>query len=355
MRTSLFTSVLFLTTLQTQAETQILVFTVQPGSEVTYLYSSSTGGSDSDVSLLSGTVQADLTFDDATLTPQGLTFTGGQTALSNLSLSFTTNIFYNAAGRSYSTNLGFSTNGLEQSYATRVSSGQVASGSGLLTNSEHETIGNRGTATSQVSIPSLGINETETTNFVSNPETDLFSGQNSIQLALTSATLFSRNLTASLSGSVEETLSEAIEDTNATLSISQNGSFTAVATFSLVTPYGQWALDNQLVEPAPDATNAAKLPYGLLFAFGLDADATSLPIEMIQTSSGPKAQLQLPAAGLAASVTALYSANLSDSFQPLANQFLDDGVNALQEGEIGIRTVSLPSGPRGFLRFAANL
>lgn len=347
----LFTTV---TVVLSQTLTRPLTFEIQPGASTLIGYSASTGGSDSETVTMTGSLAVNLSFDQESLSPQTIELTGGSIYYSSFSLNVGTNVFYSGAGTHF-TNLSTSGSNWRETLSTPNPPGQIDSQTGLVTNSEHRITIDQGTTTVSISVPSLNIFSSETTNYAVTPLTSEPSGSTSISLVETNSTLFERSIQATLTSSINESEVQSIDGTNLSLTLSENGSFTALEDFSIPTPYGQWALDNNLGEPQPDETNESGIPYGLLFAFDLTLDHSELPIEVIQTETGTKARLTLPNTGLASTVVPLYSPDLSSDFQPLNTEFYDDGADALDAGKSTTTLISFPASSKGFLRFTTDL
>ena len=129
-----------------------------------------------------------------------------------------------------------------------------------------------------------------------------------------------------------------------------------VATVTVPTAFGQWALDNGLTSPQMDGSNPGGIPYGMLFVLDLPANAGRLPINVSSVSDEPRVQIELPATGLPVPLNVEYKASLSDlNWVPLPSTYFDEGPNALAIGQSGLRTFRFPSGSKGFIRFSVAM
>lgn len=336
------------------AASESIVFQVQPGATSLVSMSASTGGSDSATITYSGDFSADLTFDETTLIPQTITFSGGNITVSNTSLSIGTNVFFSGGGTFFTT-IALSTNNLGQSLSTPTPSGQIHPQTGAVTNSDHRITIDRGILQTTISIPSFNVSESETINFASNPETSVPSGMTTIHLEELNSSLLVRNLRATVNSSINTSDADAIPDTNLTLNYSEQGSYVAIADFSIPTAYGRWVQDNALNGAQPEEKNPFGIPYALLFAFSLPADASTLPFTAIASASGPKVKIALPSGGLRADVMPTYAEMLLDPFTPLPAAYFDDGADSLNQGKTGPVTLSFPVGRTSFIRLAVHM
>jgi hypothetical protein len=132
------------------------------------------------------------------------------------------------------------------------------------------------------------------------------------------------------------------------------GDLYADASYTVPTPYGQWALVNNLELTTGEEVNEAGMPYALLYAFKLPADAASLPLTFSSTPE-PTVELDLPITGLGFTVQVEYSADPSTAFSPLPDENFLDGTDSLDAGKIIDATLSYPAGEQGFLRFYVDL
>lgn len=130
----------------------------------------------------------------------------------------------------------------------------------------------------------------------------------------------------------------------------ESGSLSAIGTFTLPTAFGQWALDQNLSLTNGSEENAAGIPYSLLFALGLDPQASSLPLT-IEAGSPITAHLELPAEGLGFELGVEYSPDLETDFEELDSVFLLDGSNSLKANQTGTARIAFPTNAQGYFRF----
>lgn len=131
---------------------------------------------------------------------------------------------------------------------------------------------------------------------------------------------------------------------------SESGSLTATGTFTLPTAFGQWALEQGLSLANGSEENAAGIPYSLLFALGLDPQASSLPLT-IEAGSPVVAHLELPATGLGFELGVEYSPDLETDFEELDSVYLLDGSTSLQANQTGTPRIAFPADTQGYFRF----
>ena len=128
------------------------------------------------------------------------------------------------------------------------------------------------------------------------------------------------------------------------------GFLSAMDDFTILTPFGLWALEQNLELSTGDEVNAAGIPFALIFALGLDLEATSLPVTFESTSPTILA-VELPSEGLQLRLMVEYSEDLISEFTTIESSQLLDGANSLNVGSSGTVRIALPEGPRGFIRF----
>ena len=134
---------------------------------------------------------------------------------------------------------------------------------------------------------------------------------------------------------------------------SEFGFLTAQGSFSIPSAFAQWALDQGVTLVTGDEVNEAGFPFDLLFALGLDVDATSLPLTF-EAGSPVIASIELPEDGLRFPLGVEFSPDLTSDFTELGIEQLPDGPNSVVVGRTGITPIAFPAGNRGFIRFFAN-
>ena len=135
---------------------------------------------------------------------------------------------------------------------------------------------------------------------------------------------------------------------------SETGNLYADASYTVPTGYGQWALDNDLDLTTGEEVNEAGMPYSLLYAFDLPADAASLPLTF-SSSPEPTVTLDLPITGLGFTVEVEYATDPAGPFSPLPDENFINGTDSLDAGKIFDATLSYPAGEDGYLRFYVDL
>ena len=136
---------------------------------------------------------------------------------------------------------------------------------------------------------------------------------------------------------------------------SEFGFLNAQGTFTIPTPFAQWALDQGITLVTGNEVNVAGLPYALIYALELDLQAASLPLTLTNEDGTIIGTLQLPPGGLLLDIGVLQTSSLELDFEPLDNAFLLDGPNSLNASSTGTARISFPTGPGGFIRFFATL
>ncbi|MBK1835204.1 hypothetical protein [Roseibacillus ishigakijimensis] len=134
------------------------------------------------------------------------------------------------------------------------------------------------------------------------------------------------------------------------------GNVYAEASFSAPSAFAVWAEAANLDLTTGEEKNASGYPYALLFALGLEAGTSHLPLTTIREEGGkPILLLTLPESGLGFALSVQYSPDLASAFTPLGSEYLLDGSKSLNRGKSGPVRIAFPDGPRGFLRFVVEL
>jgi len=100
-----------------------LTFSVLSGSETSIEIDLDPGSLDTDTITYSGSLDARITYDDSSLKPKSIQFTGGNLAASDTDLSFGGNIYYEDAGRTVDTSFRLRTSGVSATIETSGSGG----------------------------------------------------------------------------------------------------------------------------------------------------------------------------------------------------------------------------------------
>lgn len=330
-------------------QTLALSFEVQPGSASTISARFSDGTPDSDNVTFSGTMLAEVVFDDESLEAKNLTFTGGRVASSDTNLFFSAPVFITGLG-TFTIEIFSQTRNYAGAFSTPSPPGTV-SALGEWNRAEHNLTVNEGTTTRTGTIVCLG-SESETVDFSVTPETGPLEGVGSLLIREVSVNSVSRTLEFSLVTSTATTVSEPLEGTTSSLIFTEQGTFTAIATTQIPTALGQWALDHGVTLVSGEERNAAGIPHALLHAFHLEPGDTALPME-IESAPGasPVLEVTLPLAGLNATLIPQMSSTLrGDDWIPLPMEFWLSGPGSLDSGASGTARLRLPGGTSGFVR-----
>lgn len=325
-----------------------LNFTIQSGSEASM--SGRIGGSTpgTDTAEITGNYTANVSFDRENLVVNTFTFTGGTVALGDLDFNFSGNANVIGFG-SVPLSVAGRTRGLRETPSTPSSPGTVLP-SGNLVASEHTFTLNAGTL--RLVATALGSSDTETTNYSQNPESEPASGTANISVTRMAVSDLEEVFTFTLLIETSETQSEIIDGTTTTLTLAGEESTISKASITLPTDLGTWVEAQEISESEVTGSNAAGLPYLLLHAFDLDAEASALPIISGLSAGGtPEMTIDLPESGLRNGLSAQYRAALNQgSWSALPSVNISGGNASLGKGASGQVKLSYPAGDSGFIK-----
>lgn len=337
--------------IQAGERTVDLVFQFQPGNQNVVTVDLNPGSSDSQNTSYSGTINAQVTFDEETLEPKQFRFTGGRVYTTDVDVRFSGNIFYYDAGRSIHTTFGFRFLDLSAIYTT-VGTGNVNS-NGYLVLSDHRTKVDQGRGIVDATVQGFGsVSETE--HFSSASEWEPLSGSGRIIISELSSNELEKELLFTLISETDSTETDPFEDTNASLTITEVGTNTLTATTTIPTRIAQWLTDNNIEPNQLDARSPSGIPYRILHAFDLDKASGALPISPSSDQSGkPMVTIELPSSGLNSGLKAQYRASLSEGeWEDLPATNHMNGMDSLDSGESGTVQLSFPEANQGYIRLA---
>ena len=334
-------------------ETLPLNFIIQPGSESEIRIASSTGGQASDTVVYEGNLLADIDFDAASRRVNSITFQGGEMTVSDVDLSFTSNVNSADLG-TFSTEFRVETNQIKQYLITPNSPGMVDPDSLQLINSDHLTRIDDGSIS--LTITALGQSQTMSVDYRTNSEDVQGSGTGTLFVREYVRRLQAQTLQFVLESRVDESESIPLQGTNAMIEISERGVVRATATVDIPADmpsnFLNWATSNGVTIITGAERNHFNVPYALAFAFGLPPNSSSRDIPIFLRSNPPGLELNFPEDGLGLSLIALYSETLSsESWIPLPNEYITHGLDSLDKGSVGTTSVIFPSPYPSFIRF----
>lgn len=198
-------------------------------------------------------------------------------------------------------------------------------------------------------------------NYTLSPAALPFRGVATPTIEEVSATVHQRTIRAILEIEFNEFEDKVLPGLTASLNLpvveTEVGTVTAqTGTFPIPTDYANWAGDNDLVQPDPEDINPAGIPYAILHALDLPADASALPIAIADTPAGAVVTITLPEGGLRNPLGVEYSPDLeSPDWPELPPIHHLDGPDSLEVGATGEAEFGFPAGDTGFLRFTTTL
>ncbi|MGE9269938.1 MAG: hypothetical protein ACQKBU_03980, partial [Verrucomicrobiales bacterium] len=161
-------------------------------------------------------------------------------------------------------------------------------------------------------------------------------GAASIHLVETETTTLSRKIEVTLAFDFAETDRHDIALSPDEVIVTETGSWSTRAQFSIPSDYADWAESVGSPNADPNTENAAGIPFGILYAMNLPLSAGSIPTEFTNYFGVQQVRLILPTDGLRAEMAAEYSADLAaETWYPLDSQFYFDGPRSLEEGATG--------------------
>lgn len=325
-----------------------LTFLIQPGSEVQLTGNISGSSSATDTASIQGSYDARVVFDPQDLTIQNVTFEGGTIEMGDLDLQFSGNVVVPGYGQ-FLLSVRAETEGIIESIDTPSAPGDVLS-DGNLISSQHELTTYDGVLRLTASV--LGETEVEITDYEAVPETETASGTAHISVVRVSSDFLEERFRFTLLTNTSENTTEGIDGTTNTMTLSGSETTSSLAEVTLRTAFGEWVYANGLNLTSEDDNNAHGLSYRLLYAFGLEADASRLPIDFVKGSSDElKIRITLPSSGLEETLYPMYRTSLSEGqWEALAEANILSGSDSLEAGNTGDVELSFPAGASGFLR-----
>lgn len=311
----------------------------------------------------SGNLLANATVNPSDGSIEAIEFTGGSIQTGN------TTAFLSVFVSTIRFTVVFSTNGITR---TASSTQLDVPDNGILDGSLHFTTLTDGILeVTNFNNNSANTTETETVNFA-NQTSDLIAnsslfldgiGATTVGSAFESNSLLTQNYSAQLFCLIQvPTLAPDATIQAAGLPAQQrfrqryfeSGSLSALASYSIPSAFGQWALDQGLELSTGQEQNASGFPYTLLYALGLSSDAASLPLEFSDTTP-PVARVIPPAGGLRFGIGIEYSPNLATVFAPINPNQIVGGASRLNKGNVNPIEITFPSDrTQGYLRFFSN-
>ena len=334
-----------------RGEDVALDFEILPNSGEATL-SLSTGDSDSSSISYSGNILANVSFDLETLRASQIEFTGGSIQFPDTEFNVRGNILYTGLG-TFDTQLRLTNSGIKGRLSSPNGPGPVSTLNGVIDTSFHNTTIYHGFASFTVTIN--GISETQSIDFGSEPSTNVSEDHTRILISEFARMPEKRILKFVIETTISDSESEVIEGSTATLNTRETGFYEAVAFAEYPTELGVWLEQNGLSIADYQSLNPFGIPYNLIYALDLAADAKRLPISFDTQSDAilPYVTIQLPETGLKRQVIPYFSFDLlPGSWSPVSSRHYIDGVESLLPGETGIVRIAFDDWPFGFLRFA---
>jgi hypothetical protein len=178
-----------------------------------------------------------------------------------------------------------------------------------------------------------------------------------ISLSQIGETTFDRIIQATLTYSFNVSESTPMPLTTDQVIVTESGAWSSTTQFTLPTDYSQWAQDNGLVNPDPEATNSAGIPWVFLYNMDLPTTTSALPISVVTEGGAQLVEIVLPEAGLKLPMGVEFSGSLNaGTWNPLPPLFYPpNNPDPLAPGATGSPRFVLPIPGRCFMRFTTEL
>lgn len=334
---------LSLTLATIRIEASLVTLDIAPGGKFDVNYQLSTGPSTSAVLNISGNILVDLEITGGEISK--FLFRGGNVAYSDTTSDITVSTFPVTA------KVRLLTRGIVSSAASNSGAGGIDSLSGIISNTGHRLIQDRGTVTTRYIVGSTTLQE-DIRNLDSEPDNSPLVGVTTVTGALLANLDYKAFYRINFEHTRDETRVQPAEVISGSVSIREVGGFTATREVWLPGPaYVNWALTylNQRPNDFSDRSPASGQPLVLLYAFGATNEFWSPPLTF-EPEDG-QVILDLPESGLQAPVRVEYSATLKEGeWVPLSKS--DESPAVFNVGEYGPVLINLPSGDKGFIRLA---
>jgi hypothetical protein len=283
------------------------------------------------------------------------TFLDGVILHSDLSMEvIDSKIKYNALGQRLDTALTWGTSGLVQQIETIHENGTISTDGDLAKDAHQvDTVDGR----LSISLSPEGYEPViDATYFDQNPESELFTGDARLVIESVSASdALGATYKVVLTMAESESSVEDIEETDATIKLSEESVIVASTEIFVPSDFSQWAASSGVELHSPNQRNEAGMAYSLLYAFQQPVNSYNIPIEL-STDTSVALYLALPEDGVRGTILPYYSETLApDSWQPLPAEYYIDGINSLNLGQSGRVGLEFPQADQCFIRFEAQL
>jgi hypothetical protein len=316
---------------------------IAPGGAFDVTYQLSTGPSVNSTLQITGDLTGDVEMTDSVITR--FRFLGGNVAYSDTTNEIIVSTF------PVTSKVRLLTRNIISSAISNSSAGAIDAATGIISNTGHRLIQNRGTVTTRYLIADNLIQE-DIRNLATDPDSNPMVGVTT----LTSSTLQNLNYKTlyriDFNHTRDETRTQPAEVVNGTVNITEEGGFTASGEIWLPgQAFVDWSLARNEQRPTSlaDRCDTSGQPLVVLYAFDAPAGQWTPPVSF-DTDEG-KIRIQLPEAGLKAPVKLEFNSSLSNTgWMPITKEDLSPSVFNI--GESGPVTMDLPSGGHGFIRLA---
>lgn len=316
---------------------------INPGGSFDVSYQLSTGPSTSATLQITGNLTGDVEMSDGVISR--FRFLGGNVAYSDTTSDIIVSTFPVTA------KVKILTRSIVSSTTSNSSAGAINTTTGVISNSGHRLIQNRGTVTTRYMVGSAVIQE-DIRNLAQEPDSNAFVGVTTVTSSLLQDLNYKARYRIDFSHTRNETRTQPAEVVGGTLNTTEEGGFSAAGEITVPgQAFASWALANRNQRPITleDRHTATGQPLVLLYAFD-SADGPWSPPVSFDTVYGT-IRLDLPPAGLRAPVRLEFSTSLANGqWLPLTKN--GGAPSVFNMGESGPVTMALPTGGAGFIRLS---
>ncbi len=243
------------------------------------------------------------------------------------------------------------TRNIVSSTTSNSSAGAINTTTGVISNSGHRLIQNRGTVTTRYMVGNTVAQE-DIRNLGQEPDSNPLVGVTTVTSTLLQDLGYKARHRINFIHTRNETRTQPAKVVSGTVNITEEGGFSA--TGEVIVPgetYASWALTERGQTPVAftDIHAATGQPLVLLYAFNSASGPWSPPVSFNPVNGS--LQLELPPAGLRAPVRLEFSTSLANGqWLPLTRN--NNTPSVFGSGESGPVTVVMPTGHSGFIRLA---
>jgi len=334
---------LFLMLAHAGAQAAPVSLAIGPGGSFDVSYQLSTGPSTAAALLISGNLTGDVEMTDGVIS--NFRFLGGNVAYSDTTSDLIISTFpVTSKVRILTRKIISSVSSTSTSTA-----GVIDPVTGVISNSGHRLIQNRGTVTTRYLVGSTVLQE-EIRNLATDPDSNSMVGVTTVTSSLLENLNYKARYRIDFNHTRDATRTQPAAVVSGTVNITEEGGFSASGeVWMLGQNFVDWALtrSGQRPQGLADLCATTGQPLVLLYAFDAPVGAWAPPVTFDHSSGNIR--VELPPGGLKAPVRLEYSGSLSGgTWQPLTRT--GNAPSVFNTAESGTITMSLPPGQAGFVR-----